>query len=92
LWDYEKTNTKKSPKTMNEKRARELLVGLIEPDGSLYGSSPNYLSWDPGDNALVTEGYQHLYVEKLEAIVWWIRNHSPETTIEKNTITKPQTQ
>lgn len=61
---------------MDEQRAREILGGLIQPDGGLYDLG-HYIAWTPGEEDVRLD--DRFTIEELEAIVWWVR-HSPATT------------
>lgn len=55
---------------MNEQRAREILKGDIQPDGSLSNGGW-YLAWTPTRDHAVLDG--QFNADDLEAIAWWMR-------------------
>lgn len=55
---------------MNEQKATKILGEAIQKDKSLF--SREYISCDADDDAVCLDGF--FRVEKLEAIIWWIKN------------------
>ena len=64
---------------MNEEIARDVLHEFIQPDNGLFNLG-HYLAWTPGDDEIVLD--DGFTVDELEAIVWWIRNHSGPSCTE----------
>lgn len=73
---------------MDEQRAREILGGMIQPDGGLYNLG-HYIAWTPGEEDVRLD--DRFTVEELEAIVWWVGRSRRMTASEVLRLQAPPT-
>jgi hypothetical protein len=75
---------------MTEQRAREILAGNIQPDGSLYcvgAADAQWPTFEGNKQRVWIDG--EVTADELEAIAWWMRNMAgkrPPLTITPITV------
>ena len=70
---------------MNKEEVIHILGDTISSDGGLFCLG-QYIAWAPGDETICLDS--DFTLNELEAIVWWMRNTSPDAKLDNITLPK----